>query len=97
VRFTWDEPKRQKVLISRGVDFLRAALIFEGPTLEHGDKRHDYGERRVVATGAHKGEYFTVVYTPREDAFHIITAWRTGRKSRHRYQERYPGRDQGDV
>ncbi len=88
--FTWDEPKRQKVLRERGIDFVRAALIFEGPTVEYEDHRHDYGERRLIATGEYKGAYYTIVYTPRGDAFHIITAWRAGRRARHRHQKRHP-------
>jgi uncharacterized DUF497 family protein len=90
MRFIWDEPKRLQVLKRRGVDLLRAALILEGPTIEYEDRRHDYGETRVVATGEYKGEYFTIVYTQQEDAFRIITAWRAGRQARHRHQKRYP-------
>jgi len=65
--------------------------ILEGPTIEYEDRRHDYGETRIVAAGTYKGEYFTVVYTPRGDAFHIITAWRSGRRTREEYKKRYPG------
>jgi uncharacterized DUF497 family protein len=96
MRFTWDEGKRQHVLEERGIDLLRAALIFDGPTIEYEDARHDYGETRIVATGEYKGEYFTVVYTRRGDALHIITAWRTGRGARDRYQKRVAGRPEGD-
>ena len=89
MQIEWDERKRQGLLRQRGIDILRAALILRGDTLIEEDKRHDYGETRYIATGEYEGEYFTVVYTAREDAFRVITAWRTGRRARHRHQERY--------
>jgi uncharacterized protein len=89
MKVEWDEGKRQKVLRERGVDLARAALILTGETLVKEDRRHAYGETRWIATGAFEGEFYTVVYTAREDIFRIITAWRTGRKTRRRYQARF--------
>jgi hypothetical protein len=89
MKIEWDERKRQKLMKQRGIDLLRAALVLGGETLIEEDKRHDYGETRFIATGEFKGEYFTVVYTAREDAFRIITAWRAGRRARYRHQARY--------
>jgi uncharacterized DUF497 family protein len=96
-RFTWNETKRQQILASRGFDLVRAARIFRGHVTIEEDTRHDYGETRYIAVGVVEGEYFTVVFTPRQDAetgediFHLVTAWRMGRRARHRYQDRYPG------
>jgi uncharacterized DUF497 family protein len=89
MKIEWDEDKRQRVLRQRGVDLARAALILEGETWVEKDKRHAYGETRYTATGEFEGEYFTIVYTQREDVFRIITAWRAGRRARRRHQERY--------
>ena len=47
----WDEPKRQSNLADHGVDFMDAALIFEGVFLEAEDRRSDYGEQRFRALG----------------------------------------------
>jgi uncharacterized protein (DUF4415 family) len=44
--FEWDEGKRQRNLAKHGVDFLRAARIFDGPVVEWDDSRCEYGERR---------------------------------------------------
>jgi uncharacterized DUF497 family protein len=94
---SWNEAKRQRILAERGFDLLRAARIFRGPVLIQEDERHDYGETRYIALGVAEGEYFTVVFTPRqdpetaEDVLHLVTAWRMGRRSRRRYQERNPG------
>jgi len=95
VRFTWDEKKRRNILVDRGFDLLRAIRIFRGPIIMKEDTRHEYGETRYVALGAHEGEHFYVVYTPRkdqatgEDVFHVITAWRAGQRGKRRYQERF--------
>ncbi len=74
--------------------------IFRGPVMVTEDVRHDYGETRYIALGVAEGEYFTVVFTPRqdpeqdpqtgEDVLHLVTAWRMGRRARRRYQERHP-------
>ena len=96
VRFTWDEPKRLRVLERRGVDLRRAALILDNDPFIVEDTRHDYGERRYIALGEFEGEFYTVVFAPRtdprtrEDIVHIITAWRAGQRGRRRYQERFP-------
>src|SRR5687767_5853944 len=91
-----DEDKRRRILAERGFDLRRAALILQGPVLISEDARHDYGEKRYIAIGTYDGEYFTLVYTPRkdqtsgEDIFRVITAWRTGGRARHRYQNLFP-------
>lgn len=66
MRFEWDAAKSDANLRDRGFDFEFASLIFDGPTLEREDRRRDYGERRVVATGIADGIHLTVVYTDRQ-------------------------------
>jgi uncharacterized DUF497 family protein len=96
-RFSWNENKRRRIQAERGFDLLHAARIFRGNVFVEEDTRHDYGETRYIATGAVGDEYFTVVFTPRqdpqtgEDVLHLVTAWRMGRRARRRYQERDPG------
>ncbi len=95
-RLTWSEAKRRRIIAERGFDLLRAARIFRGPVIVTKDVRHDYGETRYITLGVTEGEYFTVVFTPRqdpqtgEDVLHLVTAWRMGRRARRRYQERNP-------
>jgi uncharacterized DUF497 family protein len=67
MRFEWDTAKSDANLRDRGFDFDFASLIFNGPTLEREDRRKDYGERRVVATGFADGIHLTVVYTDRQE------------------------------
>lgn len=67
-RFGWDARKSDQNLQDRGFDFEFATQVFDGPTLEREDTRHDYGERRVIAVGMAQDITLTVVYTDRLEA-----------------------------
>ncbi len=86
----WDEDKRQQNITKHGVDFLYAALIFEGPTLTKTDDRHDYGEERFISLGLVDGDPFTVVYTMRGENIRLISAWKGGRKDYEKYKDSFP-------
>lgn len=73
MRITFDPAKRTKVLSERGLDFEDAAQVFAGLTAETEDKRKDYGEVRMICFGFLNGRLVQVVYTPRDEARHIIT------------------------
>ena len=96
MRFTWDPRKSERTLADRGFDFAFATLIFEGPTLERLDTRHDYGEVRWVALGLADGIPVTVVYTDRTAAEggtvvrRIISARLSNRRERQAYFEAFP-------
>lgn len=47
----WHEDKREYNLEKHGIDFVRAAKIFENPIVERLDDREDYGEDRYIAIG----------------------------------------------
>jgi uncharacterized protein len=61
--FEWDEAKSSRNHAERGFDFDYACRIFAGPVIEEEDRRFDYRERRIVATGKVGTETFVVVYT----------------------------------
>jgi hypothetical protein len=91
MRFEWDPEKSEANLRERGFDFAFATLIFEGSTLEKQDRRRDYGEVRIVATGLADGIALTVAYTDRLDdegerVRRIISARRSNRRERKAYQ-----------
>ena len=65
MRITFDPAKRDKTLQERGLDFADAEIVFEGVTLEIEDKRHDYGESRVICYGLLLGRMVVVGFTPR--------------------------------
>jgi uncharacterized DUF497 family protein len=84
--------KAMRTCCERGFDFEFASLIFDGPTFEVQDRRKDYGERRVVATGIADGIHLTVVYTDRQGREgptlrRIISAHRSNRRERAIYQK----------
>ena len=70
---TCDEAKRAKTLAERGLDFMDAAAVFAGVTVEVEDTRQDYGEQRIIAYGYLAGRLVVVGYTPRGEARHVFS------------------------
>jgi uncharacterized DUF497 family protein len=62
MRFGWDPPKSDRNTRERGLPFAVAMALFDGPTLEVDDTRHDYGERRIIAYGVVAGRVLVCVY-----------------------------------
>ena len=85
MRSTYDDEKRARTLSERGLDFADAGEVFEGATLTIVDDRFDYGEVRYQTMGPLDGRLVMVVWTPRDDARHIISM----RKCNDREQKRY--------
>jgi hypothetical protein len=69
MNFEWDEGKCQTTINDRGVDFLYAALIFEGEILTREDNREDYGEIRLASLGLVDGAPYIVIHTERATTF----------------------------
>jgi uncharacterized protein len=66
VEFEWDERKRQKTLLERGIDFIDAILVWDDPfRQERIDTRNDYGEVRFQTIGRVSLGVLFVVYTVR--------------------------------
>ena len=86
MEFDWDEDKRQANLDKHGVDFLDAALIFEGICATLLDGRTDYGEVRMTAVGIADGTLYVVAFTIRGNAIRLISARKGGRRDRRKYQ-----------
>ena len=85
MEYEWDESKRRTALGKHGVDFQKAAFIFEGPVLTVDDRRKDYGELRQISIGVVDGEIYVVVHTDRSGVIRIISAWKGGEDDRERY------------
>lgn len=90
MRLVWDEDKRQLTIEERGVDFLYAALIFEGETLTREDNRENYGEVRFISLGLINDVPYVVVHTERDGNTRLITAWKGGRKDYEKYKISFP-------
>ena len=65
MQITFDPNKRDKTLAERGLDFVDAALVFEGVTLDFEDTRKDYGETRMICYGSLAGRMVVVGYRQR--------------------------------
>ena len=70
---TYDPAKRAVTLHQRGLDFADADEVFAGRTATRVDDRKDYGELRLITAGHLHGRFVVLVWTPREDARHIIS------------------------
>ncbi len=96
-RFEWDEDKRQEILSERDFDILDAALMFnESGTMEIWVDRRNPEETRINAIGLVDGVWYELVYTERESAVRLITAWKLNEKSRRKAQARHARRAQRD-
>ncbi len=95
MQIEWDDEKSASNFTKHGVDFLLGALIFEGDTFEYTDERRDYGEERIIAIGMVDGQFYTVVYTLREDVIRLISARKGGRRDRRKYEDAIARRNQG--
>lgn len=85
MRLTFDPAKNARNIQERGLPFLMVehfdwqhAVIIE-------DTRQDYGERRFRAFGRIEGRLFAVVFTPRNDALHIISFRKANKREEQRY------------
>ena len=87
MRFEWDTAKAAANERKHGIGFRGAAEIFRGPVVLADDSRRDYGERRLIALGMYDGEVLRVVFTERNGAIRIITAWKANRDDRQTYKK----------
>jgi uncharacterized DUF497 family protein len=89
MKITCDPVKRAATLAERGVDFLDAEHVFTGRTLTVQDTRRAYGETRFQTVGFLSGRMVMVVWTPRDDARHVISMRKCNAKERKRYSQRF--------
>ena len=94
MRLGWDPPKSDRNVRERGLPFAVAMALFDGPTIEFGDTRRDYGERRIIALGAVADLVLVCVYTMRgseEDPLRWIISLRKANKGEsHAYRTAFP-------
>jgi hypothetical protein len=88
--FEWDETKAAENLSSHGVDFVRAARMFDFPVLEREDTRQFWGEKRFISIGQLHGFVMVVSWTPRGARKRILSAWRADRDDEGFYRAAVP-------
>lgn len=85
---TFDTAKRDKTLAERGIDFMDAALVFEGRHFTLADDRREYGEARFITVGLLHQRMVVMVWTPRGEARRIISMRKANEREQDRYQHR---------
>ena len=92
MKISFDPAKRQAALDDRGLDFIDAAIVFDGLTLTVQDMRRDYGEPRFQTVGFLGERMVMVVWTPRDEARHVISMRKCNDREKAIYKKRF---DQG--
>jgi uncharacterized DUF497 family protein len=88
VEIHFDPAKREATLRERGLDFLDAARVFDGPVIEFEDDRFAYPERRFATYGLLNERLVAVIWTAAPNGRRIISM----RKANDREVTRYWGR-----
>ena len=73
MKLEFDQAKHKKTLQERGLDFSRAAEVFDGLHFSGQDKRMDYEEDRFITVGWLDGDMIVMVWTPRGKVRRIIS------------------------
>jgi uncharacterized DUF497 family protein len=73
MNFEFDQVKRDKTLLERGLDFARAVEVFDGLHFTGQDKRMDYEEDRFITVGWLVDDMIVMVWTPRGEVRRIIS------------------------
>ena len=71
--FEFDPAKRAWTLAERGLDMAEVGAIFEGSVITYPDDRRDYAEPRFITVGRLRGRMVVVVWTPRGNAYRIVS------------------------
>ena len=84
----FDHDKRDKTLLERGLDFARAAEVFEGVYFTGRDERFEYEEERFIAIGKLDASLVVLVWTPRGKVRRIISMRKANDREKAFYKSR---------
>lgn len=73
MKIEFDETKRGKTLLERGLDFAHATAVFEGMHFTAQDTRAGYQEDRFITVGWLDVRLVVLVWTPRGEVRRIIS------------------------
>ena len=88
MKIEFDPAKRRSTLEERELDMAQAAEVFADDHLTVEDDRFDYGEPRFITIGFLSERMVILVWTPRGEAYRIISM----RKANDREQKAYAPR-----
>ena len=84
----FDQDKRDKTLLERGLDFARAAEVFEGVYFTGRDERFEYEEERFITIGQLDSSLVVLVWTPRGKVRRIISMRKANDREKTFYKSR---------
>jgi uncharacterized DUF497 family protein len=84
----FDQDKRDKTLLERGLDFARAAEVFEGVYFTGRDERFEYEEERFITIGKLDASLVVLVWTPRGKVRRIISMRKANDREKAFYKSR---------
>jgi uncharacterized DUF497 family protein len=89
MRFEWDDNKAESNFLKHGITFEEAVTVFADPYLLFTeDSKHSEQEEREWAIGeAENGSTLVVVFTMHGEQIRIISARKTTKVERKRYEE----------
>lgn len=87
--FEWDKEKNIKNQEKHGISFEDAIALFDYDIVIEIDNRYDYGEVRYRGIGKIIAVYFTIIYTEREEKIRIISARKSNKKEKVKYDNYY--------
>lgn len=87
--FEWDDQKNIQNQEKHGIKFEDAIVVFDNDMVTEIDNRYDYGEIRYRGIGKNIAVYFTVIYTERGEKVRIISARKSNKKERLKYDNYY--------
>lgn len=73
MQISYDNAKRDKTLLERGLDFADAGSVFSGTHFSREDSRQDYGEVRTITVGRLHSRMVVLVWTLRGADRRIIS------------------------
>jgi uncharacterized DUF497 family protein len=71
------------------LDFTDASIVFAGPTITVEDTRRDYGETPFQTVGFLVDRMVMVVWTPRNEARHVMSMRKCNEREKAIYQKRF--------
>lgn len=87
--YEWDEAKRRANLAKHGVDFAEVLRFDWAGAIVEPDRRRDYGEDRLSATGCLDGRLCMVVFTRRAGRVRIISLRKVNKREIARWTARH--------
>ena len=86
MEYEWDDIKNQKNQSKHCIDFYDAVRIFmDNNRIEWVDDRKNYQEKRYRTVGMVFGVLLTVIYTPRDKRYRLISARKASKHERETY------------